>query len=208
MYNFKKGIFLIGLVVVFWGCASSYKNINPSSLNYPERPEAQGITFSYRAGVLTEAGNSKLAKKERKSDFKLIAVEIKNNTGRDLTFADDLELKLSYRNVAPLSSKEIHGKIKQSTPSYLLYLLLTPINVTTYNENTGASSGPIPIGLGVGPIITLLNVALSATANSSLKKELNQNDILNQIIPDGETTYGLIGVPNFSGGTLSLELKN
>lgn len=208
MKNFKKGIYLTGLAIVFWGCASSYKNINPSSLNYPNRPEVEGVTFSYRAGVLTDAGNNKLAKKERKSGFKLIAVEIKNNTGRDLTFADDLELKLSYSNVDPLSSKEIHGKIKQSPPSYLLYLLLTPINITTYNENTGASSGPIPIGLVAGPITALLNVALSASANSSLKKELNQNDILNQIIPDGETTYGLIGIPNFSGGTLSLKLRD
>ena len=203
----KKILLLFGITILFLGCAASYKSINPSTLNYPSRPSDNGLSFSYRAGVLTEAGNKKLAKKERKSDFKLIAVEITNNTGRDLTFADDLELILSYTDANPLSVNDVHKNLKQSVPPYLLYLLLTPITLTTYNTNTGAVSDPIHIGRVVGPFTTVLNTLISATANSSFKKELNQNDILNQVIPNGETSYGLIGIPRLNRGTLELRLK-
>lgn len=200
---------LLGSFVIFFlcTCASSYKSINPSNLNYTYQPENDGLSFSYRANVLQDAGNKKYAKKEDRHDISVIAIKITNNTGRDLTFSKDLELKSGLKVFQPLDPKTVAFNVKQNSASYLLFLLLTPLKLYVGNSETGEVS-ETPIGYAIGPGLALLNVAKASSANSSFKKELRDNDVYAQVIPNGETVYGLISLSGYNYSNLTLELKN
>jgi len=205
MSSFKQILRLSVLLIVLTSCAASYKSINPEQLRYNLNPENQGITFSYQADVLKMAGNKKLAKKEDKYDVRVVAIKLTNNTGRDINFTEDLNLLVNRVPVQPLAPKSVTSKVKQSTASYLLYLLLTPMKLYVADED-GVSE--YNIGYGLGPGITALNMGVSATANNSFGKELSNYDLYNQTIPNGETVYGLIGLSDYNFGTIDIQLKN
>lgn len=204
---FIKTLLLSLCVLFLCTCAASYKSINPSSLNYTYQPENDGLIFSYQAGVLQDSGNKKLAKKEDRFDIRVVAVKITNNTGRDLTFAKDLVLKSGFKVFQPLDPETTASSIKQSSASYLLFLLLTPMKLYVGNNETGEVS-ETPIGYVLGPGLAALNVAKASSANTKFKKELSNNDIYNRVIPNGETVYGLVSLSDYNFSNLSLELKN
>lgn len=86
----------------------------------------------------------------------------------------------------------------------MLYLLLTPTKLTTINNG---EMNEYNIGYGLGPGLTLLNMAIAGSANSSFLYEMDTYDLYNLIIPDGETAYGLIGLSNYSFSPLTMEIK-
>lgn len=205
MSSIKNIVRLSALLIILTSCAASYKSINPEQLRYNYNPENEGLSFSYQADVLKMAGNKKLAKKEDKYDVRVVAIKLTNNTGRDINFTDDLDLLVNNITAQPLAPKSVTSKIKQSTPSYLLYLLLTPMKLYVADEN-GVSE--YNIGYGLGPGLTALNMGIASSANSSFSKELSNYDLYNQIIPNGETVYGLIGLSDYNFGSISVRLKN
>lgn len=83
------------LTCVLGGCASSYRPIRPSTLNYTAPVFGNGIGLSYKYDVLKERRNKKYAAKEADHGLKLIAVKLTNNTdtvinvGRDLIFTQE-----------------------------------------------------------------------------------------------------------------------
>lgn len=205
MSYFKSLLFGIALLLVFTSCAASYKSINPESVRYNSSPESDGISLSYQADVLGSAGNKKLAKKEDKFDVRVVAIKVTNNTGKHLNFSEDIDLLVGQRVVKSLHPKEVTSKVKQSTPSYLLYLLLTPLKLTVANEEEISNYN---IGYAVGPGLTAINMGIAAGANKNLTEELTSYDLYNRVIPSGETVYGLIGLSNYNFGNISLRLKN
>jgi hypothetical protein len=62
------------------------------------------------------------------------------------------------------------------------------------------------IGIGVGPGLTLLNMATASGANSAFYNELVQFSLINKSIAPGETTFGLVGFNHHSFGTIELEI--
>ncbi|MEN8250083.1 MAG: hypothetical protein ABFS32_14215 [Bacteroidota bacterium] len=186
------------------GCASTYKPINPHYLNYNSVDEHDGIVMSYKYDVLREKGNNKYAKKEELKGVKLIAVKITNNTNSAITVGKDMLLFAGQNQIFPMEPTAIKNSIKQIVPAYLPYMLLSFLNL--YVTKNG-STETYPIGLALGPGITIGNMATAGSANTKLLAELNANNILDKDIQSGETISGIIGVRDIGFNPLTFKLN-
>ena len=181
-------------VVMMSSCASSYQAIYPQGLHYVANEHTEDISLSYRYNVLQEGGNKKYAKKEAKKGMELVAIKITNHTDRSLSFQDDIQLFAGTQHAYPMSPKLAHQQLKQNAPIYLLYLLMSPLQLYTSNGNGTVSS--FPIGLILGPGIAGINVATAASANKNFLSELQEMDLSQRTIGPGETVHGLIALSN------------
>lgn len=205
--SISKLLILTSLIILS-GCAASYRPINPPAINYNAHDLQDGIGFSYRYDVLREKGNRKYANKEHRKGVKLIAVKITNNTDSLIVVARDLTFYSGEYPVVPMEPMVIKETIKQIVPAYLPYLLFTFVNLTiTKTTYYGSDVSVIPIGLGLGPGITLANMAISGSSNQNMLRELYEYNVLNSMIPPGETIYGIIGVHDFGYSPMSVKLK-
>ena len=102
--------------------------------------------------------------------------------------------------VAILDPNFVHAQLKQTVPTYLLYLLMTPMRLYTGNSST-------PIGLAVGPGLAIGNMAGAGGANAKFKRELESNYLNGRTIEPGETVSGLIGIADIGYNPLEL-VKN
>ncbi|MEI6947419.1 hypothetical protein V9K67_09525 [Paraflavisolibacter sp. H34] len=192
-------VLCLGILFLMASCAATYKKINPSSLSYPVIEKSN---FSYKYNVLKAAGNRKLAKKEVKRNMQIVAVQLINNTGRPLKYQQNFRIYSGSSEVTLLDPATAAASIKQSVPSYLLYLLLTPLRL---NISTETKSSSTPIGLVIGPAIAAGNMAVAATANKRFRQELIDHSLLEREIQVGETFRGLIAI--YDNGFLPLTVK-
>jgi hypothetical protein len=188
------------LIVLFSSCAATYKGIKPAAIRYPAIDEA--ATFSYKYNVVKEARNKKLAKKEEKKQIRIVAIQIYNNTGRTLRYGQNYRFYAAGSVVPLIDPLTAAAALKQTVPTYLLYLLLTPMRLTVTAGNKSSST---PIGYVIGPALALGNGAVAASANKRFKQELVNNSPLNRDIKAGETFYGLIAIRD--NGFMPLTLK-
>lgn len=190
----SKITLLLSLIFLLNSCASGYRMINPEGLNYVSKNTNKEVSFEYKYDLLVK----KYAKKETKKGLKLVAVKLSNNTDRDLVFGKDI--KLTYENGNELyimENEKVFKDLKQSVPSYLFYLLLTPINLYTTKTNSNGiqeETSSTPIGLILGPALAGGNMIAAGSANKKFKTELLQYNIAGTMIKKGETKYGLIGI--------------
>ena len=201
--KFIKSIILVSLITFFNSCASGYRTINPNSLHYSTKIEESGIQLEYKYNVLKK---KKYSKKEIKTNIKLVAVKITNNTNRTLTFDREIKLVNSKGVYYTILSKEaVYSNLKQKTASYLWYLLLTPLQ---FQKTENGSTSSTPIGIFIGPGIAGGNMLVSSSANTKFENELKFNDLNGKNIKPGQTVTGLVGI--FSSGydfiKLSVEL--
>lgn len=70
MRKYIQFSFLFALFFIFFGCAQSYRAINPPNIGYTSSMDIQDIILSYRYDVLNEKGNTKFSKKERKNNVR------------------------------------------------------------------------------------------------------------------------------------------
>lgn len=103
-----------------------------------------------------------------------------------------------------MDPKVIKKEIQQQPAAYLLYLLLTPMNL--YVENNGERN-TYRIGLGVGPALAIGNMSLAASSNKNLLTELEKYNLAGKKIAKGETTYGIIGFKGTEFSALGLRRK-
>ncbi len=195
---------LYGLMLT--NCASGYKTINPQSINFVSKSEENNITLEYKYDLLQK----KYAKKELKKGVKLVAVKITNNSDRDITFGRDV--KLLYENgneVSIMENEKAFTTLKQSAASYLWYLLLTPLNLYTTKNVNGfqQETNSIPIGLVLGPGLTLGNMLSAGSANTKFKTELLNYNIYGSTIKKGETAHGLIPIRTQSFDAIKLKVE-
>jgi len=182
-------------------CASGYKMIAPKSINYISTNETNKVKLEYKCDLLGE----KYAKKELKKGVKLVAIKITNNSEKDLMFGRDA--KLTYENGTEIFVMENEGvftSLKQSTASYLWYLLLTPMNL--YKSENGQQTSSTPLGLVAAPSLASLNMITVDTANQKFKTEMLEYNINGTLIKIGETKYGLIGIKADSFDSLKLKI--
>ncbi len=185
-------------------CASTYHAIEPELLDYSKPLVYNQIQFSYRYDVLSEVGNKKYPKKEKKNEIKVIAIKIVNNSKNNLLIGRDFDIISNENKIELLNSDSISKLIKQPVLPYLLYLAITPIKLTTTN---GASVASFPIGYGLGPILAFGNLFLASNGNSQLKNELRSKDLTKREIKPGETVTGIISIKQKGFEPLSLNIK-
>ena len=95
---------------------------------------------------------------------------------------------------------------------YLLFLLLTPLNLNIYNNSSNGygtevnNSHSYPIGLVIGPGISIGNMVVASTANTNFYNELLSFTI-SRDIENGQTIYCLIGFRDIGYEPLNLKLK-
>ncbi len=202
----KSALGLLCLIVLN-SCASGYKTINPNNLNYLARNDSEGITLEYKYNLL----HKKYAKKEFKKGLKLVAVKLTNNTSRDLVFGRDFELTdINGSRLAILSPNEVFYSLKQQPATYLLYLLLTPLNLYTSRTNSNGfqeTTSSTPIGIVLGPGLAGGNLIAAGSANKKFKTDLLNYNIDGITIKKGETAYGLIGIKTNSFGAIKAVLR-
>jgi len=206
MYTMKKILSIKILTIIFFlsGCASTYKPIRPQTLNYTAKNEDDGVFFAYKYDVLAEKGNAKYAKREDKRDVKVIAVKLTNNTDRVLNTVDDLQFYAGSRSIFLLDPLTIKNTIKQPVPIYLLYLLLSFTNIYVTNNN---STQVYPIGLALGPGISVGNMVVAGSANTNFFDELSEYNIINYNLQPGETIFGIIGTGGINYDPLHVKIK-
>jgi hypothetical protein len=205
MRNLRVQAVLLAFIVLFGSCATTYKPVYPSRVNYTTNNLEGGIAFSYKYDVLRENGNKKYAKKEVSKGLKIVAVRISNFTDRTINVSNDLTFYLGNTPIIPVDPLLAKNTLRQIVPSYLPYLLLTLLRL---DVTAGSSFNSYPIGLVLGPGLTIGNMAVAASANKNFQTELNDQSLFNKDIPKGETVYGLIGIRDVGYSPISLKLKN
>lgn len=198
----KKIIYisLVAAIILLNSCAQRFYSLNPKTISYSATNDFDDISLQYQYDILRQKGNKKMAKKEQKHNVKLVAVKITNNTNQIINIGENAAFFSNGSMVYPLDAITIKNNIKQSVPSHLWYLLLTPLTLTVND------SKPIPIGLVIGPGISGGNMLVAANANKKLYTELEQYDILNRNIQPGETVFGLVGFSGLDYAPLLLKL--
>jgi hypothetical protein len=191
---------MLAFIFLFTGCAKSYYALNPTKIVYTASNSLDEISLNYRYDILREKGNRKISKKEIKYNVKLVAVKVTNNTDKIINIGKNAGFFNGSTMIFPMDAFSTRNVLKQSVPSHLWYLLLTPL---TFSFN---GSKPYPIGLILGPVLSAGNMLAASSANNSFYKELVQYDILYRDIQPGETVFGLVGFSNLDYAPLTLKL--
>ena len=192
---------MLALIFILGGCAQSYYALNPTKISYSAASNnLEEVTLNYRYDILRENGNKKISKKERKNNIKLVAVKITNNTDKVINLGTNAAFFVGNSMIVPMDVNSIKNRLKQSVPSHLFYLLLTPLTFTFNN------SKPLPVGLILGPALSGGNMLVAGNANKKFYEELLQFDILNRDIQKGETVYGLVGFRNLDFSPLTIKI--
>lgn len=206
MKKYNSTFFYLTILFFLSSCASGYKTIEPKSLNYFSSSEVDGVKLEYKCNLLSK----KYFKKELKKGIKLAAVKITNNSNKDFVFGQDLKLTYSNGNeIGLLENNRVYSMLKQNTPIYLLYLLLTPMNLYTTQTTNGftETTSSTPIGLVIGPGLAGGNMIAASSANKKFKTELENYDFMGKTIKKGETKYGIIAINSNSSESLKLKLE-
>ena len=205
--KFIKTSSLFILIFCLTSCASSYRMIQPKTINHISKNEVDGLTLQYRY----ELFDKKDEKKEEKKGVKLVAIKITNNSEREVTFGKDVTLAFENdRIVYVMENEKVFKTLKQSPASYLWYLLLTPLNLYTTKTNSYGvpeQTSSTPIGLVLGPGLAGGNMIAAGSANKKFKTELLEYNINGTVIKKGETKYGLIGIRSDSFDALRLRVQ-
>lgn len=165
MKNIKNLLPIIAIFILT-SCASTYNGIDPASLQYESMVSDRDVVLQYKYEVLPK----KYAKKERKRGVRVVAYKIINNSDRDLVFGTDLHLEYANgKSLQVMSQEQTFKDLKQHPATHLLYLLLSPVNLTISNNR---SSNSYPIGLAVGPGLAAGNLITASSANGRLKEIL------------------------------------
>ena len=174
---------LLLVILLLSSCASTYKQIIPSFVNYNNDITENGIEMAFKYDVLKEVGNKKYAKKEFKNDISLVVLEIV--FGQNVTIFSD-------NQIAELVDPSIVKKqLQQSILSYLPYLLLTPLR---FEFQVNQISGRFNFGFLLGLGLTGGNILVANSANKGFQRNIDAYDLRNKIIPAGETVYGIVGI--------------
>lgn len=204
MTKFFSYLLILPLVIMFTGCASTYRPIYPQTINYTAHEMKDGVALSYKYDILRERGNKKYAKKEEKKGVKIVAVKVTNNTDSVINLGNDAVFYSGGNQLYPMEPLSVKNTIRQIVPGYLPYIIFTFFNLTVTNST---SIHIYHIGYLLGPALTIGNMAMAGSANANLYRELTEYNIINRDIQKGETVYGIIGIPDMGYNPLSIQLK-
>lgn len=202
----KRIILSLAMIALLGSCASAYKNMNPGSLNYISNSTDENVKLEYKYELL----NKKYKKKELAKGVRLIAVKITNDSGRDLVFGKDI--KLTYQDgstIYIMENEKVFSALKQSVPSYLWYLLLTPVNLYTNESQNGfqTETTSTPIGLVIGPGLAGVNMIAASSSNKKFQQDLLNYNVNGVTIKSGENIAGLVGIRSDDYNAIKINIK-
>jgi hypothetical protein len=188
------------IIFVLVGCATTYKPIHPPTLNYSPQVFTEGIGVSYVYEVLRDSRNKKYARQEARKGYKLVAVKITNGTTAPLILSENAKFFSGTKEVFPMSPQAFSGAVRQQEIKFLWYILLNFVSFEDGNKS-------IPVGLVLAPLLGAGNVWFAYSANNKMRKELEDYNLLDREIQQGETVHGLIGLYTREYGPISIEVK-
>ncbi|MBI3220793.1 MAG: hypothetical protein HYZ44_14860 [Bacteroidetes bacterium] len=198
----KNILIVLYISLVFLSsCATTYKTLAPKSFGTTEVLDS--VSFSYKYGILEESGNKKFAKREVPNSIKVLSVKIVNQTKNELIIGKNCKFFSGNNELELVDPIEAHRKLKQGVAEYLVYMLLTPIKLNIKDPKS-FTTDVIPIGLGLGPLLTVANVSIAASANGKFLKELKSYNLIDKKVLPGQTVFGLITVRTNDFGPIRL----
>ena len=126
-----------------------------------------------------------------------------NNTNKEIAVKEDLVIIADDHQVFPLEPRVLNKYLRQKSASYLFYLLLTPLNIATYDSD-GNYQRIYPIGLILGPALAVGNLIGASMANKNLNREYSNEYIINKKIGPYETITGLMAIKATGCPSLSI----
>ncbi len=204
----KYGVVVIGMMFML-SCASGYKPVHPTTVDYKSQVKEGDLVFQYKFDVLSK----KYARKQLKKGVKLVAVKFTNTSDKDLIFGKDFEIIYGNGNaVEVLDVDQTFNALKQKGAFHLFYLLLTPMQFnSTTSTNVGGrqltETSSTPIGLVIGPALAATNIIVAGTANTKFKEEMLRNNIYGETIKKGDVKYGLLGIKSDSYDNLTIKMN-
>ncbi|MFD2247121.1 hypothetical protein [Pontibacter ruber] len=205
---FTQTFAFVATVVLLSSCASSYKAVTPENITYSAKSESNNVVLQYKHGVLAERGNKKYVKKESRNFVQVVAVKLTNNSDQAINVSNDVKFFSGENQFTPLDPNVAHARLKQGVPIYLLYLGFTFTKITSTEMVNGqvTETGSFPIGVILGPGLTLFNMIRAGGANQQMLQNLERYNIANKQILPGETLHGLVVVPNSSYNPLNIKV--
>lgn len=198
----KNKLIVLYISIAFLSsCATTYKTLAPKSFETTEVTDS--VSFSYKYGILEESGNKKFAKRELPNSIRVLSVKIVNETNNELIIGKNCKFFSRSNELELVDPIEAHRKLKQGVAEYLVYLLLTPINLNIKDPKT-LTTDVIPIGLALGPLLTVVNISAAASANGKFLKELKSFNLIDKKVAPGQTVFGLITVRTNDFGPIRL----
>lgn len=204
MQTFKQSLLFSGILFLLIGCASNYKTINPDLLSYDYTESKDGLKTGYRYGVLETKENKKNAKKEWKKGIRVVAVEITNETDKAITINKDVNFFSGDNQLGLMTPEEIKSRVGQVPAAHLPYLLFSFL---VLQVGEGFTAENYPIGLVLGPGLTIGNMSMAASANKKFLTELQDYNVINRELQPGETVNGLIGFRGNTYAPISMKFK-
>jgi hypothetical protein len=167
--------------ILISGCAATYHPLSLDNITYTPGDTIKGISYGYCYNVLTEQGNKKYGEKENQKNIKLVAFSFTNTGLHKIDLVNDLEyFQYGTRQIIPLESNTIASSFEQNPNKYYADLGLMLLNGYYSEESsingdvTSSHFRIIPIGLIIGPILTIVNISAAKNANLLFAKDLEK----------------------------------
>lgn len=196
---------LLFLCIIFLcSCATKYRPVNLSGINFGTKSEKSDVEIYYRYDIMATAKNPRQANKELRKDMKIAALKITNNTPAEIVIGENAKFYADGKELNILPTNILNRHMKQGVVPYIGYLLLSPLKFS-YDIDNGARTVQIFGGAVIGTALMAGNIYVAAKANKALKKDLEKNSLYKKNILPGETVYGLIALQKT--GYVPLQLK-
>lgn len=169
---------LLATIMLNLSCASSYRAINPTTINYSGDiiPVDNDIEIKYQYNVLRESRNKKYAKYEERSNYRLIGMLISNQGYDTLYFSEDLVITDGLNELQPLALDDF-DRFTQSA------------NKTFLNDDDFDEAWFVTVTHG------LFNDAVASTADRKFMDEMEVYYLVDSAIPPGAIVSGLVALP-------------
>jgi hypothetical protein len=131
-------------------------------------------------------------------------VRIENHSNEKIIVGENARFYCGDNPVYIFQTAEAYRMLKQKWPYYFFYLGLTPLSGTFAIGGLYAAG---PVGIIIGPGLTLLNSLKASKANKRLQSELEQNSLPNHEIMPGEVAGGLIVIEGDLNNPLYLKFN-
>jgi hypothetical protein len=159
------------------------------------------IHFAYNSDILRSNGNKKYARRADRKDINLALVSIHYHTHTDLIADQNFHFVSDSGEVKLLNTRRLFKKTRQGVFIHLLYLGL--VAWVQADEDV-----VYPIGIYIGPPLSIYNIIKADYANYAYKKDLRRLNLYGKTIKPGEKMYAIIGYRSKVKGALSLVMDS